>query len=223
MAFKGLSDVKAEIKIEVLLKLLKNQSSKNLIFNSLEIFKPTKRNLKRQLILYIVAVFVSVFVGVSYNTKLIMVDTVQTILDIILALFGIIFTGYAFFQALINDELLIRLMKETFKDKDGEEKSKLQETNEEFIHCMMLNILIILLSFLLKIIVNSIPDDFLMFDKLIYNNICATVLISIYIYVVISVVWEVKSFIFNLFQLFNAYAGTRILGMFEKDSDDNSN
>lgn len=215
--------MKAEIKIEVLLKLLKNQSSKRLIFNSLEIFKPTKRSLKRQLILYAVAVIVSAFVGVSYDTKSIMVDTVQTILDIILALFGIIFTGYAFFQALINDELLIRLMKDTSKDEGGEEKSKLQETNEEFIHCMMLNILIILLSFLLKIVVNSIPDNFLVFDKIIHNNIFATALISIYIYIVISVVWEVKSFIFNLFQLFNVYAGTRILEIFNKDNEDNKN
>lgn len=215
--------MKAEIKIEVLLKLLKNQSSTRLIVNSLKIFKPTKRTLKRQLILYVISVFVSIFVGASYDTKSIMVDTVQTILDIILALFGIIFTGYAFFQALINDELLIRLMKNTSKDGDDEEKSKLQETNEEFIHCMMLNILIILLSFLLKIVVNSIPDDFVIFDKLIYNNICATVLISIYIYIVISVVWEVKSFIFNLFQLFNVYAGTRVLEIYDKNSDDSEN
>lgn len=215
--------MKAEIKIEVLLKLLKNQSSTRLIVNSLKIFKPTKRTFKRQLILYVISVFVSIFVGASYDTKSIMVDTVQTILDIILALFGIIFTGYAFFQALINDELLIRLMKNTSKDGDDEEKSKLQETNEEFIHCMMLNILIILLSFLLKIVVNSIPDDFVIFDKLIYNNICATVLISIYIYIVISVVWEVKSFIFNLFQLFNVYAGTRVLEIYDKNSDDSEN
>ena len=215
--------MKAEIKIEVLLKLLKNQSSTRLIVNFLKIFKPTKRTLKRQLILYVISVFDSIFVGASYDTKSIMVDTVQTILDIILALFGIIFTGYAFFQALINDELLIRLMKNTSKDGDDEEKSKLQETNEEFIHCMMLNILIILLSFLLKIVVNSIPDDFVIFDKLIYNNICATVLISIYIYIVISVVWEVKSFIFNLFQLFNVYAGTRVLEIYDKNSDDSEN
>ena len=215
--------MKAEIKIEVLLKLLKSQSSKRLIVNSLKIFKPTKRNLKRQLVLYVAAVFVSAFVGMSYDTKSIMVDTVQTILDIILALFGIIFTGYAFFQALINDELLIRLMKDTCIDGDGEEKSKLQETNEEFIHCMMLSILIILLSFLLKIVVNSIPDNFLVFDKLIHNNICATILISIYIYIVISVVWEVKSFIFNLFQLFNAYAGTRMLEICDKNNNDSEN
>lgn len=215
--------MKAEIKIEVLLKLLKKQSSQKLIADSLEIFKPTKRSIKKQLVLYAIAVLVSAFVGVSDDTKPVMVDTIQTILDIILALFGIIFTGYAFFQALINDELLIRLMSDTSNDKKGEEKSKMQETNEEFIHCMMLNVLIILLSFLLKIVVNSIPEDFLIFKELFYNNICATILISIYIYAVISVVWEVKSFIFNLFQLFNAYAGTRVLEIFDKDNDDIKN
>lgn len=212
--------MKAEINIEVLLKLLKQQSSKKLISNSLEIFKPTKKNIKRQLGLYAVAVFVSVFVGLSYNTKTIMVDTVQTVLDIILALFGIIFTGYALFQALINDELLIRLINNVSKDAHGEDRSKLQETNEEFVHCMMLNILIILLSFLLKVVINSIPDDFLMFEKLIYNNICATMLISIYAYIVISVMWEVKSFIFNLFNLFNAYAGTRVLEIINSEDED---
>ena len=100
-----------------------------------------------------------------------------------------------------------------------EEKSKLQETNETFVKCMLLNIVAIIVSLLLRIIISCIPEDFVVFKKLEYNNITAAFLISLYFYFIITIIWEVKSFVFNIFQLFNAYAGTRVLKIFEDDSN----
>lgn len=206
----------AKINIDIIAKLFSMQSSTKLIIKALEIFKPSKNNCKKQICLYMISLITSFFVGVSLDTISIMVDSTQTILDVMLALFGIVFTGYAFFQALINDELLVRLIKDTVKDEsDGKEKCKLQESNESFVQCMMLNILAVLISLLLKIIINSIPSDFLLSDYTWLNNMLSIVVISIYFYFIVTIIWEVKSFIFNIFQLFNAYSGTRVLNLFD--------
>ena len=211
--------MKAEINIDVLQKLLKGQTSGKLILEALSIFKISKKNWKQQLCLYIISLIVALVVGVSKSTVSVIVDSAQLILDIILALFGIVFTGYALFQALINNELLIRLLCDTSKDAKNEEKSKLQETNETFVKCMLLNVVAIIVSLLLRITISCVPDDFLVFKELMYNNITAAFLISIYFYFVITIVWEVKSFVFNIFQLFNAYAGTRVLEIFDNNSN----
>ncbi len=211
--------MKAEINIDVLQKLLKKQTSGKLILEALEVFKISKKNWKQQLCLYSISLSVSLVVGISQSTVGVVVDSAQLILDVILALFGIVFTGYALFQALINNELLIRLLCDTNKDEKEEEKSKLQETNETFVKCMLLNILAIMVSLLIRIIISCVPDDFLVFKELVYNNITAAFLISIYFYFIITIIWEVKSFVFNIFQLFNAYAGTRVLKIFENNSN----
>lgn len=202
--------MKTEINLDIVMQLLKKKSSSELLRESLQIFRFSKKTIKKQSIIMIISVIVALFVGTSIDTQSVMINTIQTIIDIILALFGIVFTGYAFFQALINNELLIRLISDTSKD-GKEEKSKLQETNETFIECMLLDIVAILLSLLLKIIIDSLPNDYLLFDVMVYNNVLATVLITMYFYFILSIMWEIKSFVFNLFQLFNAYAGTRIL------------
>lgn len=211
--------MKAEINIDVLQKLLKGQTSEKLILEALNIFKISKKNCKQQFCLYIISLIVALSVGMSKNTVSVVVDSAQLILDIILALFGIVFTGYALFQALINNELLIRLLCTTSRDSKKEEKSKLQETNETFVKCMLLNVVAIIVSLLLRITISCIPEEFVVFKELVYNNITAAFLISLYFYFIITIVWEIKSFVFNIFQLFNAYAGTRVLKLFEDDSN----
>lgn len=211
-----------EINAEVVQKLLENQSSGKIMASSFRVFKMKKKNRNKQIILYIVALIPSILIGTSMQTVGILVDSLQTVLEVMLALFGVVFTGYAFFQALINRELLIRMIQNTVCDEsDGKEKSKLQETNESFVECMMLNLFLIILTLFLKIVASCIPEDYLLFRVLAYNNIVAVILVSVYFYIVFTVIWEVKSFIFNVFQLFNAYAGTRILELLEKEKKDN--
>ena len=74
----------------------------------------------------------------------------------------------------------------------------------------MLNISIILISILTIIMLESVGYDFyLPFFKSKVNNTIAFVLIYLYLYFSLSVVWEMKSFVFNLFQAFNFYAGVK--------------
>ena len=141
-------------------------------------------------------------------------------IDIMLGIFGIVFTGYTFFQALMNKQLLVRMLSNNSEDNEDKTKSKLQETNESFVEYMMLNLISIIVSLLLKIILSSIPAEFVAFSKMLTNNIIATLLISLYFYFILTIIWEVKSFIYNVFQVFNMHAGTRVLELFDDDDKD---
>ena len=212
--------MKAEINIDAILRLLKPESSNQLIKRSLRVFKVSKKNRKKIVCLYIVSAFVAVFVGFSEDTIPIVCDTTQTMIDIMLGIFGIVFKGYTFFQALMNKQLLVRMLSNNSEDNEDKTKSKLQETNESFVEYMMLNLISIIVSLLLKIILSSIPAEFVAFSKMLTNNIIATLLISLYFYFILTIIWEVKSFIYNVFQVFNMHAGTRVLELFDDDDKD---
>ena len=44
-------------------------------------------------------------------------------------------------------------------------------------------------------------------------------LIYIYFSIIAIVLWEIKSFIFNVFQLFNAYAGNKVVEAIRQNID----
>lgn len=207
------------MKASVIERLLKPKSSKKIISSSFKLFKFTKKNRRERIILLFCAFIPAALVGASVNTVEVFVEAIQTILDVVLAIFGIVFTGYSFFQALINDELLIRMIDDTVNNEDGEEISKLQETNELFVKCMMLELFSILLSLTLKIVVSCIDKNFSLFNQVWKNNMLAISLIYIYFSIIAIVLWEIKSFIFNVFQLFNAYAGNKVVEAIRQNID----
>lgn len=210
-----------KMKVSIIECLIKPKSSKKIVFSSFELFKITKKNLRERIILLFLVFVLAAFVGGSVNTAEVFTEAIQTILDVILAIFGIVFTGYSFFQALINDELLIRMIEDTVKNEEGEEISKLQETNELFVKCMMLELFSVLLSLMLKIVISCIDEKFSLFNQVWQNNLLAIILIYIYFSIIAIVLWETKSFIFNVFQLFNAYAGNKVVEAIKQNINEN--
>ena len=205
-----------KINVDLLVKMLEPQSSARIMIESFENLKPTKKDVKKILLICLIAFIPAFLIGYSEDTVTIFGDSVEKINDVLLAIFGIVFTGYVFFQALINDELLIRMLNDKV-EKNGKEKSKLQETNEEFVYLMMLCVFFVLLNLFLLLCVGAIPKDFVCFDKRIYNNTLAIILLDLYFFFIFYIMWEVKSFIFNIFQLFKMHAGTRVIEILNED------
>ena len=197
-------------------KLFKSVSSESILLGSFKVFKPTKTNF----IIFFICLIPSVTMGLSKNTINITLDAVGDLLNVILALFGIIFTGYAFFQALIDKQLLIIMINtESVKKENSETISKLQETNKNFVELMMLYIISIIGSLLIKLILNSMPADFLLFSQLLTNNIVAILMIQVYLVFNAIILWRMISFVFNVFQLFNLYAGAKALAIIRNEDE----
>lgn len=202
--------------------LLKPTSSKTVLKMAIKSLFPKNKGEKLKLMcIIILSSSPALLIGFSENTVSLSIVMVETIQNVYLALFGIVFTGYALFQALLTEPLLICLMESGVEtEEDSEEKSKLQETNEFFIILMMLMGICIIASMFLQIIISCIPDNFNICKNLYICNSIATLLILLYFSYALLVIVEIKSFIFNMYQLFNLHAGARFIDLINSKSEE---
>lgn len=208
----------ASIKKSILENMLKDEKSEKKLVESFHVFLPTRNSIREKLIILIICIVPSYFTSHSYNTVVLFKDTCDVLLNVFIALFGIIFTGFIFFQALLNDELLILLITTKTKKK-GMGKSKLEEVNDNFAFLMMLYLVAIMVSLILTIIIPCISSDFTLFLNIKFNNLLAWFLIQIFYMFSAELIWRMLSFIHNIYQLFKAYAVSRIVKLAEIEDD----
>ena len=207
------------VKESILKALLKNDSSENILLNSFYIFLPNKKNWKEKGIIFGVCLLPSCFMIYSHNIVELFGNVCNTLLSAFLSLFGIIFTGFVFFQALLNDNLLIMLIISE-AEKDRKEKSKLEEVNNRFVSLMVLYIIAIIISLTLTVIVPCIPEDFILLSNIQVSNVVAFILILMFYVFSAELLWRVLSFVRNIYLLFNAYAVSRLTDLVEIEEDD---
>ena len=208
-----------EIKLDNVEKLLKPLSSNRIMCVAIKMFWPKWKEKGKYITAFVFGVIPAYMMATSENTVTIFREGVQLMNDIALALFGIVFTGYALFQALIGKEMLVRMINSTALI-DKEQKSKLQESNELFAKTMMMQFLCIVVSVLLLLVLSSIPVNYNLFEDIFLNEIIAWCGICVFFYISFVTLLEVKSFIFNIFELFNFHAATRVLELFKEDNQE---
>ena len=194
--------------------LTTESNSKSMLKKSLSLLSVNKQNVIRKLLFVGVELFVALIVARQFDTIIILNSIVEVFINVMLALLAIVFTGYAFFQALLNDRLLIALISD-----DSGKKNKLVETNSYFVQVMMIQIFCLLVNIVVIISTIIIPDDWSWLSSKGINELIAALLIFAYLHLNIECIWEMKSFIFNTFQLFNLYAYSRIVSILKQEKD----
>lgn len=154
-------------------------------------------------------------IGFSNHTVNILKDVNSTLSGLILALFAIVFTGYTFFQVLISPDLLQRLL--VLEVENGD--SYMKDSNKYFMHVMNLNICIIVLDLFVSLTLFIMPITFCLFKILVINEIICSILLLLYLYLNIYCIWEIKSFVFNLYQYFNLSASENALSILNDCKD----
>ncbi len=217
--------MKRKINVDNVERLFEKKSSKQVMFHALKLLKPSKKNIVSFIIIILIGILPAGLISYSIDTIKMTKAAIEVIGGVVLALFGIAFTGYAFFQALINKELLIWMLEDDKdnkdnKDKDDKSKSRLQNMNEYFAEVMMLQGLSIFISLIVRVILIALPENWAATNFNLLNIIISLIVLSFYFSFNFLTVWELKSFIFNIFQLFNAHAGAKVLSMFKDDNED---
>lgn len=201
----------SNINEEVIENILKSSPSERIFIKALSAYKICKTNFLENGIIFLLCTILSVILGIDENTVSLFANSGSVFLNVTLALFGIVFTGYAIFQTLLSNQLVISLFENTILSKDNITKSKLQETNENFVYLMMLFIFGIIVNIILTIIMPIVPLDYCLFKSKVLCTIAATILIDIFLYAMGIMIWRMVSFIGNIFHLFNAYAVSRLI------------
>lgn len=193
-------------------KMFQPISSNLILFDSLKMFIPNWKEKGTYIIACILSIVPSFLAAFSFQTIEIVKNFVDLMNTVSLTMFGIVFTGYGLFQALIGKEMLVRMLQTTI-GQGKKEKSKLQETNELFVKTMMLEFICILVSSILILVLNCIPNEFNLLNNKHWNELLAFWGIFLFLYIFFVTLIEIKSFIFNIFQWFNFHAGSRLMEM----------
>lgn len=195
-------------------KLAEESSSNKVFIESLKILKPDKSTFLHKLIFGLIEVYFAFLMARRIDTIGVTEDVLQVIITVMLALLAVVFTGYAFFQALINDKLLVSMIVA-----GDEDNNKLSESNLYFTEVMIFQIGCVLLDLFVIIFMIVLPDDWTLLSSNTLNELLATIGITLLLYCNVESIWEMKSFIFNVFQLFNLHAYSRIAKIGENQSD----
>lgn len=192
--------------------LIIENNSNYVLRKSFLLLKINRKNIGRKIIFIILEVIAAIFIAEQATTINIVREIVEVLISVMLALLAIVFTGYTIFQALLNDRLLIALVSD-----DSDKKNKLVETNSYFVEVMMLQIFFLMVNILVIIFLFLLPDDWSLLTNNRINELLATGLILLHLHLNLECIWEMKSFIFNTFQLFNLYAYSRVLNIVNND------
>lgn len=202
--------IKTEKAFENAEKLKQKTSSHKVFLDSLAILKPTHDSWKRKVAFLFPEVFIAITMSKQVNTIAMLNDIALVLITILVALIAIVFTGYAFFQALINDKLLIVLL-----SVEDEKSGNLLNTNKYFAEVMVFQLSCLLLNLMVVVLTIITPEDWYLFSNNIANEVLSTILILSVFHCNVESLYEMKSFIFNVFQLFNLYAYSRMVAIKE--------
>ena len=99
----------SDIKEEAIENILKYLPSEKIFIKALSVYKIKKTNICENSIILLICTIISVILGINPNIVALVTNSVSIFLNVSLTLFGIVFTGYAIFQTLLGNRLIIHL------------------------------------------------------------------------------------------------------------------
>lgn len=203
--------------------LISEPSSNELLVESIKWITIDKENRCSLLISMSFSVILGIIVSFSQDTIILFESVISIFLDVLLVMFGVIFTAFALLQAYINISILKSMIPKSFEEKNDLEvnydKSKfpIHKANENFTNLLMLTLIDVFILMALKIILKFISPDFMLFSCMLFSNICCTLLSSVLFTFVIDNVILVKSIIRDLYILFNLGTCIAILQIIQEN------
>ncbi|EHI98062.1 hypothetical protein CDLVIII_1363 [Clostridium sp. DL-VIII] len=176
---------------------------------------PSKRRLVVILIVLVILAYPIEISVKSNNTLSNLKDLLGLSNGVIMAMFAILFTGYALFQALINRNTL----KILFLSKSKHGKSLFSEYNLYFFAMCILYVLLIIINYIGTFIIIYIGTNNIVNINEEAKNIILRICIYLYLFINIFAIIEIKSFIYNLFQCFNISAMSTMIESLSKYDD----
>lgn len=193
--------------------------SEILFKKSFSIYKIKKDNIISKVVIIAVS-FLGTLVILGPDIVSTMEIVSGAILDCLLAMFGIVFTGYALLQAMINEKLLKYLMEDII-EYDGCTKNKFSQINENFLFLMLQFVMMIFITLITRISLGLIPKDFCLFKEMWKNNLLAGIMMFTYFFHIMSVLHRMVSFLVNIFKIFSLSALATYNQMINNKMDDN--
>ena len=203
-------------------QLIGEKDSNQLVVHSFRELIPQKQSWIWLVLVVMFSVLVAHSVAFS-DTTLVTFEKIASIFNaIMIAVFGVVFTVFAIFQALLNNKYLKVLM-ESYEDTNkGEEspESCLQRNSNYMEHMIVCYFIGILIDVSVLIVATVLTSDVTVPIIQSVKDIFAFVFIAIYLFFNLWLLIELKSVIYNMAQLFRIYLMTKVVEIEEIGEQD---
>jgi len=208
------------------LKKAANEDPKQIILKSFKEIFSFDCNKTLKIFIILISLVLSIISGIGDYTKIIIEDYLDILMNINAVMFGLLFTGYSIFQALLSKKFVIILLSVKEKDIDINDKSMLLRNNEYFINVMIIQFFCVLLDVIIMLLmkcINAINFNIIFDNYIIIKDVIASFVIFSIIFINLFSLIEVKSFIINIFRIFNLSAYYQAVEYLDEIKETNNN
>ena len=191
--------------------LIDKRDIQRIVKESVKEIEFTSKNRWQYIISGILAFLTSILIAWNYATVTIFNDVVDVFIDVGLALVAMILGSYSIFQALMNENMVLTIIKT--------DVNLLKNANKTFVNLVILYISSILGNILLSIVLKIIPSDFLLWNNVLLSNLIAAFLLFFYMMYHFLIIIEIIIFAINLYRMFCVYNTLHALEAFTKDQE----
>lgn len=197
-------------------------TAKFMIISALKEILPRKGGRFAFFISFILGILFSIKIGIDDKTVILTLSAIQTILNVLLAIFACIFAVYSILLAFLSDSYIKKLLKIDYENNT----SYLKTSTTYFEGVLFLYFVAIGITGVLLLFLNCIDPMYVLTSNQMLNNSLAATLLTLYFTFVFRVFYEVKSTIYNTIILFRASIAYKILAIAQSEkegcNDDNN-
>lgn len=214
---KYLSCIEEYIDIEPAEKMILNAFKELKIKNDSEDSKYYKMDKVFTILVIIIALLISFFVGFSNNTISISDSILELLASILLGIFGIIFTAYSILLAFLNENYMKKLSQ---IKPENENVSYLKKSTTYYESVLFLYFVGVFISIIVLIALKCMDANFILTKNWLVNNILASILLFIYLFYTLRIIYELKSTIYNTITLFRASISFKLVEFAKEENNE---
>lgn len=159
----------------------------------------------------IISLVLSIITCFSKDTIEILKTTTNTFNSVLLAIIAMIFTAYALFQALLNDDMVCEMSKYN---------NLLESSNQSFLGVVFLYMSNIIVNVILIIILSVLPTGFGISNNYWIDSTICCMLIWIYETFTFRIFIEIRNFAINIYKIFIAHNKLSLLKSRDKKENE---
>lgn len=191
--------------------LIDKRNINKIIIESITELQLNRKSIWQYVVSFIIGSIVAYMVAFNYGTVQVMTEVSGLLFNTSIVIIGVILAAYSIFQTLMQKELILTLIQS--------ENNLLEISNKSFLNLIILHVINAVTSLTLKIILSAIGKEFLVFDKMIINNILSAILILVYMFFNLLLLLELIVFATNLYRMFCVYNSINALSIIQNDEE----
>lgn len=190
------------------------------IWNAIcEEFRPNKKNWFGSVISLILGIGLTITLVRSEETVSLAGNLCGILLDVQIAIFGCIFAVYSILLAFLSDDYIKKLVRIGYCD----HTSYLKASTRYYEAALFIYFVAIGVSLIYKLIIECMPQYYVLTDNNQVNELLAGVALFIYFAYSIRAVYELKSIVGNTLLLFRTSIQFRILSFEDDETSESQN